>query len=31
MKNIAQETEFLDDEHIKAVYYPETEQLLKDV
>ncbi|KAI0883968.1 uncharacterized protein GGS22DRAFT_28190 [Annulohypoxylon maeteangense] len=29
--HVAQETEFLDDEHIKAVYYPETEQLLKDV
>ena len=25
------EKEFLDDETIKAVYYPETEQLLKDV
>ncbi|KAI1445681.1 hypothetical protein F5Y02DRAFT_417898 [Annulohypoxylon stygium] len=29
--HVAQETEFLDDAHIKAVYYPETEQLLKDV
>ncbi|KAH9895347.1 hypothetical protein F4778DRAFT_794211 [Xylariomycetidae sp. FL2044] len=27
----AQEKDFLDDDHIKAVYYPETEQLLKDV
>lgn len=25
------EKEFVDDEQIKAVYYPETEQLLKDV
>ena len=25
------EKDFIDDEHIKAVYYPETEQLLKDV
>ncbi|KAI1120499.1 hypothetical protein F5Y10DRAFT_125014 [Nemania abortiva] len=29
--NVAQEKDFTDDEHIKAVYYPETEQLLKDV
>ncbi|KAH8161754.1 hypothetical protein CIB48_g6493 [Xylaria polymorpha] len=29
--NVAQEKDFVDDEHIKAVYYPETEQLLKDV
>ncbi|KAI0544275.1 hypothetical protein F4679DRAFT_42827 [Xylaria curta] len=29
--SVAQEKDFLDDEHIKAVYYPETEQLLKDV
>ncbi|KAI0096970.1 hypothetical protein GGR51DRAFT_488391 [Nemania sp. FL0031] len=29
--NVAQEKDFADDEHIKAVYYPETEQLLKDV
>ncbi|KAI1323629.1 hypothetical protein F5Y16DRAFT_403308 [Xylariaceae sp. FL0255] len=29
--HVAQEKDFLDDEHIKAVYYPETEQLLKDV
>ncbi|CAK7231115.1 hypothetical protein SBRCBS47491_007821 [Sporothrix bragantina] len=27
----AAETEFTDDDHIRAVYYPETEQLLKDV
>ena len=27
----AQEKDFADDDHIKAVYYPETEQLLKDV
>ncbi|EMR70334.1 putative methyltransferase-like protein [Eutypa lata UCREL1] len=27
----AQEKDFTDDAHIKAVYYPETEQLLKDV
>ncbi len=25
------ERDFADDDHIKAVYYPETEQLLKDV
>ncbi|KAI1259524.1 hypothetical protein F5Y18DRAFT_293518 [Xylariaceae sp. FL1019] len=30
-RNVAQEKDFADDEHIKAVYYPETEQLLKDV
>ncbi|KAI1392452.1 uncharacterized protein F4822DRAFT_391100 [Hypoxylon trugodes] len=30
-KHVAQEKDFADDEHIKAVYYPETEQLLKDV
>ncbi|KAI1343479.1 hypothetical protein F5Y15DRAFT_234577 [Xylariaceae sp. FL0016] len=30
-RHVAQEKDFLDDEHIKAVYYPETEQLLKDV
>ncbi|KAJ2997519.1 hypothetical protein NUW58_g627 [Xylaria curta] len=29
--NVAEEKDFTDDEHIKAVYYPETEQLLKDV
>lgn len=29
--NVAQEKDFTDDAHIKAVYYPETEQLLKDV
>ncbi|TRX88508.1 hypothetical protein FHL15_010623 [Xylaria flabelliformis] len=29
--SVAQEKDFVDDEHIKAVYYPETEQLLKDV
>ncbi|OTA97592.1 hypothetical protein M434DRAFT_18984 [Hypoxylon sp. CO27-5] len=29
--HVAQEKDFLDEEHIKAVYYPETEQLLKDV
>ncbi|KAI1742032.1 hypothetical protein F4680DRAFT_54118 [Xylaria scruposa] len=29
--SVAEEKDFLDDEHIKAVYYPETEQLLKDV
>ncbi|KAI1182450.1 hypothetical protein F5B17DRAFT_189050 [Nemania serpens] len=29
--HVAQEKDFDDDEHIKAVYYPETEQLLKDV
>jgi hypothetical protein len=27
----SKEKDFLDDEQIKAVYYPETEQLLKDV
>jgi hypothetical protein len=27
----AREKDFLDDDHIKSVYYPETEQLLKDV
>ncbi|KAI1423382.1 hypothetical protein F5Y12DRAFT_532962 [Xylaria sp. FL1777] len=30
-RHVAQEKDFVDDEHIKAVYYPETEQLLKDV
>ncbi|KAI1293432.1 hypothetical protein F5Y03DRAFT_328858 [Xylaria venustula] len=30
-RHVAQEKDFTDDEHIKAVYYPETEQLLKDV
>ncbi|KAI2782095.1 amino acid permease-domain-containing protein [Daldinia loculata] len=30
-RHVAQEKDFLDDDHIKAVYYPETEQLLKDV
>ncbi|KAI2617192.1 hypothetical protein GGR54DRAFT_641295 [Hypoxylon sp. NC1633] len=30
-RNVAQEKDFVDDDHIKAVYYPETEQLLKDV
>ncbi|KAI1475181.1 amino acid permease-domain-containing protein [Daldinia eschscholtzii] len=29
-RHVAQEKDFLDDDHIKAVYYPETEQLLKD-
>lgn len=29
-KHVSKEKDFLDDEHIKAVYYPETEQLLKD-
>lgn len=29
--HVAEEKDFVDDEHIKAVYYPETEQLLKDV
>ncbi|KAK8113551.1 7alpha-cephem-methoxylase P8 chain related protein [Apiospora sp. TS-2023a] len=31
VKNTAQEKDFLDDEHIKAVYYPEVEVLLKNV
>ncbi|KAI1098326.1 amino acid permease-domain-containing protein [Jackrogersella minutella] len=31
VSHVAQEKDFEDDEHIKAVYYPETEQLLKDV
>ncbi|KAI5921196.1 amino acid permease-domain-containing protein [Camillea tinctor] len=30
-QHVAQEKDFVDDDHIKAVYYPETEQLLKDV
>ncbi|KAI1496235.1 amino acid permease-domain-containing protein [Biscogniauxia marginata] len=30
-RHVAQEKDFVDDDHIKAVYYPETEQLLKDV
>ncbi len=30
VKHTSVEKDFLDDEHIKAVYYPETEQLLKD-
>ncbi|KAI1779187.1 hypothetical protein F4818DRAFT_241617 [Hypoxylon cercidicola] len=30
-RHTAQEKDFVDDDHIKAVYYPETEQLLKDV
>ena len=30
-RNSAKEKDFLDDEQIKTVYYPETEQLLKDV
>ncbi|KAI4864402.1 amino acid permease-domain-containing protein [Hypoxylon rubiginosum] len=29
--HVAEEKDFVDDAHIKAVYYPETEQLLKDV
>ncbi|CAI6090821.1 unnamed protein product [Clonostachys chloroleuca] len=29
-RRAAAEKDFVDDEHIKAVYYPETEQLLKD-
>ena len=29
-KHISEEKEFVDDERIKAEYYPETEQLLKD-
>ena len=28
--HVSQEKDFLDEEHIKSVYYPETEQLLKD-
>ncbi|KAI0008317.1 hypothetical protein F4779DRAFT_587758 [Xylariaceae sp. FL0662B] len=31
VRHTAQEKDFLDDDHIRAVYYPETEQLLKDV
>ncbi|KAK8013074.1 hypothetical protein PG991_010449 [Apiospora marii] len=31
VKNVAQEKDFLDDDHIKAVYYPEVEALLKNV
>lgn len=31
VSHVAQEKDFADDAHIKAVYYPETEQLLKDV
>ena len=30
-KHKSAEKDFNDDDHIKAVYYPETEQLLKDV
>ncbi|KAI1493362.1 amino acid permease-domain-containing protein [Biscogniauxia mediterranea] len=30
-QHVSQEKDFADDDHIKAVYYPETEQLLKDV
>jgi len=30
-RHVSHEKDFDDDEHIKAVYYPETEQLLKDV
>lgn len=30
-RHVAREKDFIDDDHIKAVYYPETEQLLKDV
>ncbi|KAI1809131.1 hypothetical protein GGS20DRAFT_580956 [Poronia punctata] len=30
-RHVARERDFDDDEHVKAVYYPETEQLLKDV
>lgn len=30
-QHVAREKEFLDDDQIKAIYYPETEQLLKDV
>ena len=30
-KHVSKEKDFLDDEKIKAEYYPETEQLLKDV
>lgn len=30
-RHTSAEKDFNDDEHIKAVYYPETEQLLKDV
>ncbi|CAJ2504168.1 Uu.00g115620.m01.CDS01 [Anthostomella pinea] len=29
--HVAEEKDFADDAHVKAVYYPETEQLLKDV
>lgn len=29
--HISQEKDFVDDDRIKRVYYPETEQLLKDV
>ncbi|RYP46929.1 hypothetical protein DL769_011359 [Monosporascus sp. CRB-8-3] len=31
VSHTAQEKDFLDDDQIRAVYYPETEQLLKDV
>ncbi|KAI1080590.1 amino acid permease-domain-containing protein [Whalleya microplaca] len=31
VRHTAQEKDFLDEDHIRAVYYPETEQLLKDV
>ncbi|KAL7621070.1 hypothetical protein AAE478_008382 [Parahypoxylon ruwenzoriense] len=30
-RHTAEEKDFIDDDHIKAVYYPETEKLLKDV
>jgi len=30
-KHVSAERDFLDDDQIKATYYPETEQLLKDV
>jgi hypothetical protein len=30
-RHVSQEKEFVDDERIKSVYYPETEKLLKDV
>lgn len=29
-QHVSKEKDFLDDDHIKEVYYPETEQLLKD-
>jgi len=31
VKNTAEEKDFVDDDHIKSVYYPEVEALLKDV